>query len=228
MRSVEVIHITGLVPYAAMHARQQRVQASVARGDCASTVFLLEHTPTITMGRRARKAHIRADAATLARAGIQCVETDRGGDVTYHGPGQLVAYPILNLHQWRPSVNWYIRALEEVVLQLLAQYDIHGDRMSGYTGVWVDGAKVAAIGIALKQWTTCHGLALNVSPNEQHWETIVPCGIQDKPVTSMARLMARPPSMDELAAGFIQCFEAVFACGAGVRRETYPSAARTR
>lgn len=202
-----------------MYERQQQTRAAVASGREASTLFLLEHTPTISLGRRARKEHILADAETLGQAGIRCIETDRGGDVAYHGPGQLVAYPILDLRLWRPSVNWYIRALEETVIRLLRGYGLRGARMSGFTGVWVDGAKVAAIGIGLKHWVTWHGLALNVAPDEQHWRMIVPCGIRDKPVTCLARLLPETPSMDALAGRYIEAFRETFACETDTRHE---------
>ncbi len=206
-----------------MLERQREVHAQVAEGNCPNALFLLEHAPTITLGRNASEEHVLADGEALAQAGVAYVETDRGGDVTYHGPGQLVAYPILDLRQWRPSVSWYMRALEETVIQLLERYRITGRRVHGYTGVWVDEAKVAAIGVGLKHWITWHGLALNVTPDERHWQMIVPCGIQDKAVTSLARLMGEPPSMDEIAEQYVRVFEEVFNCTSVVHHETWPT-----
>lgn len=213
-RQVRFIKYGGPVKYTAMLQRQQAARDALAAGGAPNTVFLLEHTPTITLGRRARPEHILADAETLERMGIQVVETDRGGDVTYHGPGQMVAYPVLDLNQWSPSVDRYLRALEETLIQLLYEYGVSGKRMEGYTGVWVNGAKVAAIGIGVRHWITWHGLALNVGPDETHWTTIIPCGIQDRPVTSLARLLGRAVDMEEVMARFIRAFGDVFQCEA--------------
>ncbi len=211
-RQVRFIKYGSLVDYTVMLQRQQAARDALAAGGAPNTVFLLEHTPTITLGRRARPEHILADAEILERMGIRVVETDRGGDVTYHGPGQMVAYPVLDLNQWSPSVDGYLRALEETLIQLLHEYGVSGKRVDGYTGVWADGAKVAAIGIGVRHWITWHGLALNVDPNERYWATIIPCGIQDKPVTSLARLLGRTVDMEEVKARFIRAFSEVFQC----------------
>lgn len=223
MRVVYVTQIAGLVDYAAMYERQLQVCEAVASGSRSPTLFLLEHTPTITLGRRARREHIVADADALARAGVRCVETDRGGDVTYHGPGQLVVYPILDLNTWRPSVNWYIRALEETVIRLLQSFGLAGERRPGLTGVWVDEGKVAAVGVGLRHWTTYHGLAVNVCPDEEHWQMIIPCGIPYRPVTSLARLLSAQPSMDEVVARYLQAFSKTFDCRLDIHRETWPA-----
>lgn len=212
MHKVHFIKRNSPVEYMPMLERQQTARDALASGEGPNTVFLLEHTPTITLGRRARPEHILADGDTLARLGIQVLQSDRGGDVTYHGPGQMVAYPILNLNAWRPSVDWYLRALEETVLQLLRGYGLAGERLEGYTGVWVGGAKVAAVGVSVRQWITGHGLALNVSPDEAHWRVIIPCGIKDKPVTSLARLVNPCPPMEDVMERYVRAFEEVFAC----------------
>jgi len=142
----------------------------------------------------------------LEHAGIDVVKVDRGGDATYHGPGQLVAYPILNLNQWTPSIKWYLRALEDVIISVLGRFGLHGERLEGYTGVWVGGAKIAAIGIGLHNWVTFHGIALNVAPNMTHFGLIVPCGIADKPVTSMAALLDSSPPLASVQDVFIEEF----------------------
>ena len=202
------------VEYRAMVARQEAAREALAAGTGHSTVFLLEHAPVITLGRRAKREHVLLDADGLARLGIQLVETDRGGDVTYHGPGQMVAYPVLDLNGWRPSVDWYLRALEETLIRLLDGYGLRGERVEGYTGVWVDGAKVAAIGVGVRQWITWHGIALNVNPDENHWRAIIPCGIKDKPVTSLFSLLGFCPAMAEVMARFREAFTTVFECEA--------------
>ncbi len=211
-RQVHFINYKMPVDYNAMLQRQQAARDALAAGTAPNTVFLLEHTPTLTLGRRARPEHILADEATLERMGIRVVKTDRGGDVTYHGPGQMVAYPVLDLSAWRPSVNWYLRALEETVIHLLDGYGLSAERLEGYTGIWVGGAKVAAIGISVRQWISWHGLALNVNPDDTHWHTIIPCGIEDKPITSLARLLHRVPNREDVEARFVQAFTEVFAC----------------
>jgi lipoyl(octanoyl) transferase len=146
--------------------------------------------------------------------GIDVEDVDRGGDVTYHGPGQLVAYPILNLRKWKCSVSWYLRTLEEVLITTLAEFDLNGERNPGFTGVWVNGAKVAAVGVGIRDWVTYHGISLNVDPNMDHWSLIVPCGIPDKPVTSLRMLCGgAPPSVHEVADVFEDRFRRVFETG---------------
>lgn len=199
------------IPYPDMLACQRETRAAVAQGDAPNTVYLLEHAAVITLGRDADRAHVLLDDATLAARGVEVVEADRGGDVTYHGPGQLVSYPILNLRHWRCSVGWYLRSLEQVLIDLLAVYGLEGERVEGLTGVWVNGAKVAAVGVGLRDWVTFHGIALNVTTNMDHFEFIVPCGISDKPVTSLAALLGEKcPAMDSVATQYEQCFRRVF------------------
>ena len=152
------------------------------------------------------------DLAVLGVEGDQdLLGADRGGDVTYHGPGQLVAYPILRLTEWRCSISWYLRTLEQVLIDLLAEYGIHAWREEGHTGVWTARGKVAAIGVGVHSWTTFHGIALNVSTNMDHFNLIVPCGIADRPVASLHLLLDSPPSMDEVRDRFARQFLAHFA-----------------
>lgn len=212
MPSVTCVRMSGPVDYATMLERQQAARGAVASGDMGSTLFLLEHPPTITLGRNALADHVLCDSAGLDRAGVRLITTDRGGDVTYHGPGQLVAYPVLDLKQWTPSVDWYLRALEETVIHVLDSYGLTGERIPEYTGVWVGGAKVAAVGIAVKQWVSWHGFALNVNPNMDHWRLIIPCGIKNRPVTSLAALLPETPSMTDVANRCIAAFQEVFRC----------------
>ena len=148
--------------------------------------------------RNADESNLLQNRGQLAKMGIEVCEVDRGGDVTYHGPGQLVAYPILDLRHWKKSVSWYLRELEQVLIDLLGAYGIEGGRVEGLTGVWVDGAKVAAIGVGVHRWVTYHGIALNVDPNMDHWGLIVPCGIPDKPVTSLRQLLGQAPKFSQV------------------------------
>lgn len=203
---IEVIRFPEPVEYAGMLQLQTQRREDVFHGRAPDTLFLLEHRPVITLGRNAHRENLLAEAATLAEAGVTLHESNRGGDITYHGPGQLVAYPILNLNHWQASVGWYLRTLEEVLIDLLATYQLEGERMPGFTGVWTQGAKVAAIGIGVHQWVTFHGIALNVDPDMAHFGFIIPCGIPDHPVTSLRHLLPDPPPLPEVAERFEACF----------------------
>jgi lipoate-protein ligase B len=202
--------LPGLSDYRDAHARQLALREAVACGDSPDTVLMLEHAPVITLGRKADPSHVIATPEDLAELGITALPVDRGGDVTYHGPGQMVAYPILDLNHWKPSVGWYLRSLEQVIIDLVAAYGLAGERLEGFTGVWVGGAKVAAIGVGVHQWVAFHGLALNVSPDMRHWGCIIPCGIADKPVTSLAALLGGAPPMTEVMDRFEKHFRRVF------------------
>ncbi len=208
--AVRFERMAGLVPYGEADSLQRACRAALEAGGGMDTVFLLEHAPVITLGRKSDPAHVRAPRELLDALGVDVCVADRGGDVTYHGPGQMVAYPVLDLRRWRCSVNWYLRSLEEALLRLLAGYGIGGGRLEGFTGVWVDGAKVAAIGVGIHQWVTFHGIALNVDPDWRHWDCIVPCGIADKPLTSLARLLGQAPPMAEVMDRFQAAFSGVF------------------
>lgn len=203
---LDVIRESAPVAYELMLARQLRRHQGVAEGRFPDTLYLLEHAAVVTMGKESHDENLLLSPDALSAHGVELLKTSRGGDVTYHGPGQLVAYPILNLNHWKLSVGWYLRTLESVLIDVLAEYGLTGSRVEGRTGVWVGDAKVAAIGIALRKWTTLHGIALNVSPNMDHFGYIIPCGIADKPVTSLAQLLDVPPDMDEVAT----CFERHF------------------
>ncbi len=209
-RSLETIRLDGFQAYGAMLDRQLARHKAVVTGEASNTLYLLEHTPVVTLGREAHADNLLLADAAYAAEGIEVIESSRGGDVTYHGPGQLVAYPILNLNEWKLSVGWYLRTLESVLIDLLADYGLPGERVEGLTGVWVNGAKVAAIGVGLRRWTTFHGIALNVAPNMAHFKTIIPCGIADKPVTSLAMLLDASPTVDTCAARFDHHFRRRF------------------
>ena len=209
-RTIEVIRFTEPVAYAeAMRVQNERRRA-VEEGRQGNALFLLEHTPVITLGRRTHRENILRSDTELATMGIEVCETDRGGDVTYHGPGQLIAYPILDLRLWRPSIGWYLRSLEEVIIRLLTTYGLEAERNPGFTGVWVNGAKVAAIGVGIHNWVTFHGLALNVAPDMSHFQSIIPCGIDDKPLTSLKQVLGKAPRMPQVMAAFEHQFTTYF------------------
>lgn len=167
------------------------LQAQLVRerkeGAIPDQFLLLEHPHTITLGRNGHVHNVLAREEVLARAGIEFYPTDRGGDVTYHGPGQVVGYPILDLREWKRDVGAYVRGVEQVIIDALADHGIAAGRIDGLTGVWVDGKKVAAIGVHISRWVTSHGFALNVTTDLSYFQYIVPCGLT-KPVTSMAEL----------------------------------------
>ena len=186
-------------------------------GETSDVLLLLEHPPTLTLGRAAHRENLLADEAELRRQGVSILESDRGGDITYHGPGQLVGYPIMDLREppHTPDLHNYLRQLEEVLIRTLAHFNLKAGRFPGYTGVWLhlDTAapvKIAAIGIKVSRWITQHGFALNVAPNLAHFDWIVPCGIQDYGVTSLARELKRDIAIAEVFPILIAAFGEVF------------------
>lgn len=212
LRVVQLIR-AGQVPYDEALALQRRLVAARSAGQAPDTLLLLEHPPTITMGVRADPANVLLSPEALAARGVALVATDRGGDVTYHAPGQLVGYPILKLAQHGADLGRYMRGLEEVIIRTLADYGLAGARAPGLTGVWVDGgrAKVCAIGVRLSAaGITSHGFALNVCPDLAGFALIVPCGIADRAVTSLAALLGAAPPLDEVEARLRANFAAVF------------------
>jgi lipoate-protein ligase B len=177
-------------------------------------LLLLEHDPPVlTLGRRAQEGHVLASRERLARLGIEVHEVSRGGDVTYHGPGQLVAYLILRLDRHGRDVHLFMRNLEESVIRVLARYGVAGGRVEGLTGVWVGHEKVAAAGVAITRWVTYHGIALNVCPQMDHFGLIVPCGIRDHGVTSLSALAGREVSVAEVRPLMAECVAEVFGFG---------------
>jgi lipoyl(octanoyl) transferase len=185
-------------------------------GTIGNTLLLLEHPPVITLGVKTRQGpkHIIASEEELAREGVVVHETGRGGDVTYHGPGQLVGYPILDLRPDRCDVHQYVRDLEEVLIRTLTAFDITGVRVKGLSGVWVGEPgkerKIAAIGVRISRWITSHGFALNVATDLRHFRLIVPCGIADRGVTSIEQVLGRLVPMSDVEAAAVAAFESVF------------------
>src|SRR5947209_4035068 len=200
----------GRVPYEQAWALQRRVADERRAGLIADTLVLLEHPHTYTIGRSGTRDHVYLTEAELAARGITCLEVDRGGDVTYHGPGQLVGYPILDLGP-KPDVGFYLRNLEGCLIDALADFGISAGRLSGYTGVWIGDRKIAAIGIKVSQGVTTHGFALNVSTDLSLFTHILACGIPDKGVTSMALQLGRAPAMTEVEDRVIAHFSERFA-----------------
>lgn len=190
---------------------RQKILVERRKQDLIPDQFIVvEHPHVITMGRNGNAGHVLASSEILGRAGIEYHETNRGGDVTYHGPGQIVGYPILNLDDWKRDVHAYVRALEELIIAVLEEFGIAGERSPGETGVWVNGAKVCAIGVHISRWVTSHGFALNVDTDLNYFRYIVPCGLT-KPVTSM-RALGVDARREEVVNAILRHFGAVFAC----------------
>ena len=215
MREVEVRRL-GTIAYTDALAMQRALVEDRRAGRVPDLLLLLQHPPVITLGVRGDggRANVVASREQLQELGISVEETGRGGDVTYHGPGQLVGYPIFDLKPDRCDVHEYVRDLEEVLIVSLRRFGIEGRRVKGLTGVWVgpEGReeKVAAIGVRISRWITSHGFALNVSTNLKHFQLIVPCGIADRGVTSIARLLGRDVPMAEVEDAVVAGFANVF------------------
>ncbi len=200
----------GLTPYEEALTLQRRLAALRAEGRIGDVLLLLQHPPVMTLGRAGKKRHLLVPESFLGALGIGFFEVDRGGDITYHGPGQLVGYPILDLVEHGRDLHRYLRRLEGVLIETLSTFEIVADRWIGRTGVWVAGRKIASIGIHLTRWVTRHGFALNVDMDLAPFGLIVPCGIPDATPTSMAKELARPVSVNEVIPGLIERFEAEF------------------
>jgi lipoyl(octanoyl) transferase len=200
----------GRVAYEDGLALQERAVAERVAGEAADRLFLLEHPHVYTLGRGADRSNVLASEADLAAAGAALYHTGRGGDVTYHGPGQLVGYPVISLKPDRCDVRRYVRDLEEALIRAIAEYGVAGERVEGLTGVWVGGEKVAAIGVRIARWVTSHGFALNVTTDLARFGAIVPCGIPDRGVTSLERLTGRAVPLAEVAEAVARHFGGVF------------------
>lgn len=208
-RSVWLVEL-GRVSYGEGQEIQQRLVSWRQRGWIGDTLLLLEHDPVITLGRRADEGHILAPSATLAREGVVVCRTERGGDVTYHGPGQLIAYPIMHLPSLRMGASDYMHRLGDVVARALEPYGIITHRRDHIIGVWVGENKIAALGVRIKRGVTFHGLALNVAPNMRHWSYIIPCGITDGGVTSILQEVGYAPAMGRVRQDVTSAFGEIF------------------
>ena len=208
----------GRIPYVSAHRLQEALVEARASGEIGDTLLLLEHPPVITLGRGAKEEHLRFPRASLNDRGIEVHDTGRGGDVTYHGPGQLVAYPIIDLSPERRDVRKYVRGLEEVMIRTAARWGVTAERIDekGYEGVWVRSPglgdrKIGAVGVRISRWITMHGLALNVRTQLSHFGLIVPCGITDKGVTSLElELGEAAPTVQEVTGPLASLFAEVF------------------
>jgi lipoyl(octanoyl) transferase len=216
----------GLVEYGAAWELQRRVVAARKAGGMPDVLLMCEHPHVITLGRNGKRTNLLASDRVLGEMGVSFFETNRGGDITYHGPGQLVGYPILNLSEIRRDVGWYVRSLEEAMIRASAELGVSGRRVAGWTGVWVGGKsevkevkefeevkdeeKLAAIGVHLSRWVTSHGFAYNVSTDLRYFDLIVPCGIAGKRATSLEKLLGRRAEIKEVAPRIAAHLGAIF------------------
>ena len=184
MRKIDILNL-GFKPYKEVWDLQKELVEKRRNGQINDTLILVEHEPVYTLGKNADENHILQHSPQ----DVKTYHIERGGDVTFHGPGQLVGYPILDLHNYKKSISWYMRSLEQLIIDTLAEYGITAERKVGLTGVWVGDEKIAALGVRVTRWVTMHGFALNVTPDLIYYSSIIPCGIFEYGVTSMAKLV---------------------------------------
>jgi len=203
----------GLRPYAEVLELQRELARARIAGELAQDLLLLvEHPPVVTLGRSAKQRHLVASRAALAARGVELFDVERGGDVTFHGPGQLVGYPIVNLRRHKQDLHWYLRQLEEALIRAVARFGIVAQRNAPYTGVWTSGRKLASIGVHARDWVTWHGFALNVTTDLSYFDLIVPCGIESVTMTSVERELTgrRTPTIHEMTTAVTAAFGEVF------------------
>ena len=220
MNSCYIVDV-GLIGYAEAWELQKRLVAARKIGAIEDVLLLCEHPHVITLGRNGKREHLLASEQVLRQKGVEFHSSDRGGDITYHGPGQLVGYPILNLGAIRKDVVWYVRTLEEVMIRATAEFGISAERVTGKTGIWVRGSndlnapgvieeKLGAIGVHISRWVTSHGFAYNVSTDLRYFDLIVPCGITGRKATSLEKILERAVTRKEAVQPVVRNFGEVF------------------
>ncbi len=193
----------------ALRIQRDLVARRIAR-EIPDTLLLLEHEPVVTLGKVARAEHVLVDKERLAKLGVEVHETDRGGDVTFHGPGQIVGYPIVDLNDLRRDVKWYVEQLEEVMIRTCARHGVEAARRPGMTGAWVGAEKIGAIGVRVEKWVTSHGFAFNVATDLGYFGLIVPCGLRGEGVTSLSARLGRAVDLERVTRDVAEAFGAVF------------------
>jgi lipoyl(octanoyl) transferase len=248
MPSQVFVHSLGRMPYrvawdlqedwlsrAARRKQEARENGKVLSPPIVQHLLLVEHPPVFTLGKSGKEEHLLLNELEREEAGVEWVHTNRGGDITFHGPGQLVVYPLLDLEAIRPDIHWYMRSLEEAVIRTLAHWHISAERYPGYTGVWIDAThphrarKICAMGVRTSRWLTLHGLALNVSTDLGYFSGIVPCGISSHGVCSLQSELQKTPSISDVSRVFIRQFSSVFNCrmnGGALAIQNFPKASR--
>ena len=196
----------GLCSYKEVWDLQKNIHADRIAGKDQDTLLLVEHTPVYTFGKNADENHLLQHYPE----NVPIFHIERGGDITFHGPGQLVGYPILDLNNYKKSISWYMRSLEQVIIDTLNLYGLEASRKDGLTGVWIGDEKIAALGVRISRWVTMHGFALNVNTDLNYYDGIIPCGILEYGVTSMEKLLDCKISMDDIKNNLISCFRNIF------------------
>jgi len=208
--TVWVARVRSLVPYRQAWAWQRAVHAARVTGRIPDVAFWLSHPPTVTLGRRGRTSALRRSQEELSAQGVELHVVERGGDATYHGPGQWVVYPVLRLGQADADAHGHLYNLEELAIRTCAAFGVPARRRAGMAGAWTPRGKIAAIGFAIRRWVTFHGMSFNVAPNPNGFEWIIPCGLAGEPVASLADHLSAVPSMDDVADVMIQLFGTIF------------------
>lgn len=206
-----IVRDLGVQPYAEVLSLQRQLAAERISGELESdTLLLVQHPPVVTLGRRREDNKLPVTTEFLASRGVDLFEVERGGGVTFHGPGQLVGYPIVDLRQHKEDLHWYLRQLEGVLIRALATYDIPAERSPGFTGVWTRGRKIASIGVHARSWVTWHGFALNVSTDLSYFDLMTPCGIDGVVMTSIAQEIVSAPTVRDVAHAVCSAFGDLF------------------
>ncbi|MFH1202226.1 MAG: lipoyl(octanoyl) transferase LipB [Candidatus Omnitrophota bacterium] len=206
--SIRVIDL-GLIEFLKAHKIQKHLVDELKSNGWHDTLIICEHPPTITLGRKTRLENLLADEKTLKERKISVFRADRGGDVTYHGPGQIIAYPIFDLRRYKKDIHWFLRKLEEITIDFLWRYKISGERKKGFTGVWVGNKKIVSIGIGISNWITFHGLAINVKTNLEYFSLIKPCGLKVE-MTSMEAISGKNYNLTEVKPVLLRTIEQGF------------------
>ncbi len=205
MNRIKIIDL-GFLDYKNSWNYQKELQKKVLIGDCSDSIIFVEHDSVYTFGKNSDKSNLLVSKDSK----IKIYETERGGEITYHGPGQIVCYPILNLKNFKQSVTWYMRALEEVIIETLKLFDIKATRKDGLTGVWVKDEKIGAQGVRMSKWVTMHGFALNVNTDLRFFNDIIPCGIKDFGVTSIEKIIGKEQDLSLVKEHILISFAKVF------------------
>jgi len=204
-----IIQDLGFKKYKSVLSLQKKLQKQRIAGNINDTLILVEHEPVYTLGKNSNRDHLLQGRDKS----VEVYNTDRGGEVTFHGPGQLVGYPILDLRDYKKSVSWYMRTLEELTIRVLKKFDIKGSRIKGLTGVWVENKKIAAQGVRISRWVTMHGFSINVCPQLSYYDGIIPCGIFDHDVTSMEECLNKKISIKKIKNSVSEIFLELFISG---------------
>ena len=223
---VSIVYRPGLTGYGDAYHLQKELHRRISDGEAADVLLLVEHPPTITVGKSGKLENILVSRAQLAREGISLLFVDRGGDVTYHGPGQLVTYPIIDLRKRGRNIHKYVHDLEEVVIRVLDDFGIKGARDPGHAGVWIDNQEIAAIGLSVRKWVSMHGFALNVNTDLEQFALINPCGFKNRKATSISNLLSRDTPMEAVIKRLLVRFSEVFNTSLGFGREYVGDGAR--